>query len=346
MNAQLANDIQKREKQLLAERLSLRTDAEDRAIDETDRKMTEAHLATRFDAGETPWLTRQLLAMKAKVYEYVYADLKLRSVVSTNPEKDPWAVKVAYQEIDAYGSAKIIGPNAKIIPRVDVHGTETQSPIVTVAAAYGFELHEMKAAARQNGPKLSAQKPKAARRAVDETVNTILATGDTDSGLKGLFNHSSVTATAGSLDWSASTARQIFDAVMTHKNTVLTNTKGKFPVTKIGLPLSEYAAIEVLPWGSVIGSDPVYTTLTVLQHLKANLPGVEFFWDLALESISASKRMILFNDDSDVVEAEIPLDFEVLPPQVQGLDTVYHCVSRCGGIVVRQPKAMLYITGL
>lgn len=323
MNAQLAADILKREKHLLAQ-----------------------HLESRFDAGETPWLSRQLLAMKSKVYEYVYADLKLRQLVKTNPESDPYAAKVAYQEVDQFGVAKIIGPNAKIIPRVDVNGTETQSPVVTVAASYGFEYHEMKAAARPGGPQLSARKPKAARRAIDEAINTILATGDTDSGLKGLFNHSSVTATAGGLTWSSATAKQIFDAVMTHKNTVLTNTKAKFPVSKIVLPLSEYARIQVTPWGSTIGSDAVYTTLTVLKMLQENLPGVTFDWDLSLESVASSKRMVLMNDDADVVEAEVPLEFEVLPPQVQGLDTVYPCVARCGGIIVRQPKAMLYITGL
>ena len=127
-----------------------------------------------------------------------------------------------------------------------------------------------------------------------------------------------------------------------------TDTKGRYGSSgvKVLLPLSEYARIQVMPWGYTIGADPVYNDLTVLKFLQTNLPGVEFVPSVVLESVSGSKRMVVLVNDPDVVEGEIPLDFEVLPPEVDGLETKYICLARCGGVVVRQPKAMRYLTGI
>lgn len=302
-------------------------------------------LASRLDAGETPFVTRELLAIKARLFEIKYPDLVARTLIPIASDTNVGADSVAYHELDMTGAAKIIGPNAKDLPRVDVKVQETITPVKSLGAAYGFEWHEMNAAAERRKP-LPEWKARAARRAIDQGIDDILSEGDTDSGLKGFVNHSSAGSTGATGNWSGLTALQIYNDVSTCINTILTDTKGMFPVTHVALPISEYARISVLPWGSLIGADTLNTTLTVLNMLKANHPGVTFLPWYRLESISASKRMVAWHNSPDVLEGEVPLDFQVLPPEPQGLDIVYNCVARCGGIVLRQPKALRYVTGL
>jgi hypothetical protein len=326
--------------------------AEIQAQLDLEKRVTKSVLETRFDAGETPYLSRQLLAMKSKLYEIKYSDLVARTLIPVDTTVDPGATKIAYEEVDQFGRAKIIGPNAKVIPRVDVQGTETQTPVVTLAAMYAFEWHEMKAAATaaRNGSRISLpeRKPKAARRAIDEAIDELLWIGNSDAGITGLANHASVTSTASGANWSTYTAKQIYDVIITALNLIKTDTKGRYgrQNVKIMLPTSEMARIAVMPWGYTIGADPVYNDLTVLKFLQTNLPGVEFVESYMLESVSGSKRMVILTNDEDVIEGQIPLEFEVLPPEQDGLETKYICVARCGGVVVRQPKAMRYVTGL
>jgi hypothetical protein len=295
-------------------------------------------LETRIDAGETPFVTRELLQIKARLFEIKYPNLIARTLIDVATDTDPGADSVAYHELDMTGAAKIIGPNAKDVPRADVKISESSSPVKTLASSYGFEWHELKAAAFARKP-LPEWKARAARRAIEQGIDDVLSEGDTDSGLKGLVNHSSVTSTAATGNWSGLTASQIYDDLGDNANTVLTDTKGMFPVTHIGLPVSEYARIQKKTWGTD-------TNITVLAFFKANFPGVTVFPWYRLESVSGSKRMIMYHKSPEVVEGEIPLDFEVLPPEAQGLDVVYNCLARCGGVVVRQPKAMRYVTGL
>jgi hypothetical protein len=297
-------------------------------------------LESRLDAGETPFVTRELLAVKARLFEIKYPTLIARTLMPIATDTDPGADTIAYHELDATGAAKIIGPNAKDIPRVDVKISESTSPVKTLGAAYGFEWHEMKAAAFARKP-LPMWKAQAARRAIEQGIDDVLAEGDTDSGLKGLVNHSSVTSAGATGNWSGLTAAQIVTDVNTALLTVLSDTKGIFPATKCLLPVTEYARIAMTPWSSTGASDT-----TVLKFLQANNPGVQFIPWYRLESVSGSKRMVVYNDSSEVLEGEIPLDFEVLPPEAQGLDLVYNCLARVGGVVLRQPKAMRYITGL
>lgn len=301
-------------------------------------------LASRLDAGESPFVARELLALKARLFEIKYPDLKALGILQgagcLAVDTDPGAENVAYHELDMTGAAKIIGPNAKDIPRADVKIAESTTPVKTLAAAYGFEWHEMKAAAMARKP-LPEWKGRAARRTIDQGIDDIFAEGNTDAGLKGMVNHASVTAVGATGNWSGLTNAQILDDIADNINTVFTDTKEIFPVTDVWLPSSEWARLKKVPWSATGASD-----FSVLSFIMENFPEVKFHSWYRLESISGTKRMVMGHMSPDVLEGELPLAFEVLPPQAKGLDIEYICLARCGGITLRQPKAMRYVTGL
>lgn len=295
----------------------------------------------RCDAGESALAARALLQVKAKTYDIKYPGLKAREYIPMSTDTDPGAEAIAYHQYDQYGAAKIISNNAKYLPRVDVSMAEFTSPVKTLGASYGYSWLDLKRAARAGVP-LTEMRARAARRAIEQGIDDVMSVGDEPSGLEGFTNHSAVHIGAAGGAWSGRTALQNYTDLQTVYDLVNNQTKGIHQVSDIIMPVSAYNFITSQPWATT-ASD-----LTVKKFFEQNHPGCRLssWYRLATAGAGSTTRLIAYARDPEVVEGQLPLDFEQLPPEAQALEYVVNCMARVGGVQIRYPLAVEYVDGL
>jgi len=299
----------------------------------------------RFDAGETDFIVRQLLAVKAKLYQVEYPTLLARQIIPMASDVDAYAEAITWQVEDQIGEADFVSDDADDLPDVDVEiGEATPTPIKTIGVQYGYSWLALQRAAQSKAP-LPTRRALAARRKVAEKVEVCLRSGASNGKVPGFLNSALITpiAAAGLYASGGLTAEQIVADISKHITGIETDTLGLHRATDVLLPLTTMAYIKTTPWNSTNASN-----VTVLDFLKANFPGVTFTGWYALEAAGAgpSKRMVVFEKNLDVVEGQLPLDFYEFTPQARGLGIKVPCLARCGGTIVRLPKAIRYVDGV
>jgi hypothetical protein len=146
----------------------------------------------RFDANETAWTDRQATQIRSKLFEVVYPDLKALQLIPLATDIAAEPGPYVYNVLDMVGEAKVIASGADDLPRVDVSASERSGKVVPIGASYGWDVFELRKAARLQFP-LSERKGRAARQAVARQVDKMLASGQTASqtglGLDGFINN-------------------------------------------------------------------------------------------------------------------------------------------------------------
>lgn len=301
----------------------------------------------RFDANETAFLERQLTYLRAKAFEVQFADNLARSFVPMATDIPADASTYAFPVWTRTGKAKVIANGAKDIPRIDLEVQEITGKVHTLGAAYGYELMELRSAAR-TGTDLQNMKPRAARMAIEDELDQMLAFGQTATqtslGVTGLCNNAGVGVETNNFTvWAAGDTA---DALVAELNSVpaemaetVKQAAGLLPDTLLLAPVN-YNIIAQKRMGD--GSD-----MTVLKWFLANNPYIKSVapWH-KLSTANAGgngARAICYRRDPNVLEGVLPLDFEQLAPQADGLELVVNCIARAGGVKVYQPTAMLYL---
>ena len=301
------------------------------------------HSTQHFDAGETDFIVRQLLAIKPKLYSAEYPTLRAMDFIPMASDVDAYAEAITYQMTDGYGQAKMVSNDADDLPDVDVStGEAAPTPVKTIAAKYGYSWLDLQRAAKQRAP-LTTRRAERARKAVAEQIDVTLRAGNTDAKVPGFINSSLITPQAAAGNYGALTAQQVVADINTNLNAIPTNTKGVHEATAVLLPISTMLYLNTTPWSTTGQSD-----LTIMDFLKKSHPGVTFDQWYALEQAGASnvKRMVIYDKNPDVVEGQLPLNFYEFPPQAKGLRLEVPVLARCGGTIIRFPAAMRYVDGV
>jgi hypothetical protein len=299
----------------------------------------------RFDANETAFLERQLTAVRTKVFEVVYPDLKARSFVPIATDIPASADTYAFPVLDRVGEAKIISKSGKDIPRVDVNVREVTGKVYTIGDAYGWNVYELREAARVNVP-LTEWKARVARDAIERQIDQLLAFGYTDSQqsglhISGLINNAAVEA-AGITDldnWvqGTTTGQAMVDEMMAFTNAIVIGSSEKFIPDTLAMPTTRY---NIFATTRLADSD-----MTALRWFLQNSPyikNVAQWHKLDGAGAGGLDRAIAYKRDPSVLEGVIPQEFEQFPPQQDGLDLVINCTARGGGVKIYQPSAVAY----
>lgn len=305
-----------------------------------------------FDAVESTSFARQLLRVRAGLFERTYPELKAQRLIPRNTDCTPADEQYTYQVADEYAATGTGSSYAEAAPRADISFREaTPISIRPITAAYGFSFQEGRAAA-QNGSNLPARKGNAARRAIAMEVNRVLTYGDTKKygvtmyGLTNIPSANTFTVAAadsdGSTKFKSMTPVEVLAVLNGAPSKVVTDSNDvEHPDTML-LPLTDFEYIASTKLGD--GSDTTILKhfLTVSQHitsvegwyaLEANIGGV---WS------STQKRIVVYAKDSDVLEYILPVEFEQFAPQIEGMETVTNCHARIAGVIAYRPKGVLY----
>ncbi len=307
----------------------------------------------RLDAGESMFFTRQQEHIEQRLYETRFPDNKGRSFVPTIAGVPDSAPVYTWRKFTKVGKAKTVRDGAGDLPRADAYGEESSQQINAIGASYGWNLFEIKEAARVNTP-LQQMKADAARLAIETKIDEVIANGETFDGTnywcRGLLNQAStttftpVTKSKGGLTWANATADEMVADVGGTVQALISALKGIAPYDRFNfiVPLEQYQLAAHKRMGD--GSD-----MTVLKYIQTNLPGVASFdsWYRCDQAGAGGlDRMVAYVKDVQVIGSLIPMEFTVLPYQQRGMNFEVDTVARIGGCVSPMPVAICYTDGI
>jgi hypothetical protein len=245
------------------------------------------------------------------------------------------------------GVAKLLASYSEDLPRADVKANEETFSVRGLGASYGYNLQEIRAAAKA-GVALDAKKAAAARRAIEVQIDRILALGDTATGLKGLLNQTNALTytvpadgTGASALWTAKTPALIVRDMVGICEYIIAQTNEIEAPNMLLLPRAQYTLIRTTRFDT--NSDK-----TILQWFQATYPSVmvDTWYRMKGAGAGATDRMMAYTMSPDHLQGSVPQEFEQLPVQERGLEFVVPCHARIGGVQAYYPMAIAYGDGI
>lgn len=306
--------------------------------------------AVAADANEAYFFARQLEHIKARTFDIKYAAFNALRVLPVSSEAGPGAETITYEQYDQVGLAKLIASYADDLPRADIKGREFMTKVRSIGSSYGYNVQEIRNA-QMAGKSLESERAAAARRSVDQKMNSLAWLGDDAHGLQGFFSAStnipnnlatadgngSATTFASKIDDPDKIIRDVNELI----NDIETDTKGVHRANYVMMPIDQYALLNSTPRSST-------TDTTVLQFLRNNNPGVTFeaIHEMSGKGAGSTDVMVAMERSNEVIEVEVPQPFEQFPVQERGLEFVVPCHARFGGVSIRYPLAINIVRGI
>lgn len=304
---------------------------------------------SNLDAAESAFFLRELEHVKAKTYDIKYDKFKARDLIPVSREAGPGAESIVYQWFSMVGIAKIIADYADDLPRADVAGAETSSPVKSIGDSYGYSVQEIRAAQRAGRP-LNQRKASAARRAISVVEESIASLGDSQTGLGGLLNNANVTTvvaatkTAGGTTWAVATATELLADLQTLFNTIYAATNGHEAPDTIVVPAPQYAILATTPINTI--SDKTVLEFFLEKYRALGVRSVESWSECELAGTGSTDLALAYVRNPDYCTLEIPQDFEQFPEQQRNLEYVVPCHERIGGVLIYYPVAFASLYGI
>jgi hypothetical protein len=297
----------------------------------------------RLDANETYAIARAFQAVESKVYDLKYPTLAGRDVVPPSLETiGPMADSVSYFVWTETGMADFYDAMSDELPSVDVYAKEVVSPIRPIGTSYRYTDEDVLKAARMVRA-LPVAKATAARRAIEQKIDYILAYGDADRGIPGALNNANVTDLSASITggWANLTPTQILADFQVLINGVASQSKEIHQVNRVVLPTGVFGLLNSKPRSD--SSD-----MTILAWLRANFPGISIMSWNKLNGIGAgaTDRIMVGEFTSENIDRIISQEFQQLPPQAVNMAFNVPCKAKIGGARIRYPLAFVYADGV
>jgi len=307
-------------------------------------------VAHKFDANETLFMQGQMESIEAKLYEFKKKELRYRMFVPVSNRDHPGAESITYRMYDMVGMARVISNYADDLPRADVFGKEFTQAVKGLGSSFGYSTQEIRTAAMNNTP-LDAMKAAASRRSIHEKESAICWNGDPASGLKGFLDNENVPLLAtptgsGGYTWLLKTPDEIIKDVRLMVTQIRTQSKAVHAGDTLLLPIAQYDILANTPRSTL-------SDMTILEFLTK--PGNSF----GLTTISwlideldnaftggTEDAAVMYENSPEVLEQRIPLEMITHPVQEKGLEMKIPVESRHGGVVIRYPLAIVFMTGI
>jgi len=302
----------------------------------------------KLDAAESVFFKRELEYVKSKSYDVKHKALKAFTLIPISQEADNGATEITYESYDKIGFAKVIADYATDFPRVDVYGTQNTVKIKGLGASYGYSIKEIRSA-RRAGKNLNARRIETARRAVEQKMNNIAWSGDSDYNIQGLIDYPGITeytvpadGTASSKLWSAKTPDQIVRDVTGLVSAVIAPTNGLEEPDTLLLPIEQYEYIANARMTD--GNDK--TIMTYILENNPHISRIEWLNELDGAGVGGTDRMMVYPMDERNLTFEIPQMFEMFDADKEGMTYKVPCHAETAGVIVYYPASIAYGDGI
>lgn len=312
--------------------------------------------AIRIDAGESGYLSRELLQKLRGVKEVKYAELKGRQLVPVSNEVNAGAEQYSYEIFDRTGAAKLGSSYEGRAPRADIKVAEVLGKVDVIRMAFGWNVQDLRAAAF-SGRSLPTSRGMACRAAMEFGVDENIANGILNTPLKGLINNASVpvytsdgnsgsnTLTGMTGDWATATAAEIVEDINLLIGAVRVATLEIHMQEKqvdIALPTAAFNAIASKAYSDLLPE----TVLAVVLKMNPWVRSITSWARLTGAGVSSRDRAIFYTKDPMNLEAQIPLEIMQHPPEPVALEFLVEMESRVAGVSVYYPKSAAYLDGV
>lgn len=314
------------------------------------KPMVEETVGRRLDANETLFLQRQLESIEANLFKQKLKELKYRLHIPVSNRDNPGANTITYRLITMIGMARIIANGASDLPDASAFVQEFTAKVVSIAVKFGFSTQDLRAAAMTN-MSLETIGSDAARRSVRERESGIAWNGDEQHNIQGFINHPNVPvvaapAGAGGIPWVDKTADELIFDVGLGVTTVRDQSRGTQNADTLLLPIPQYNLIAQLPRS--VNSDTTVLEFITKPGNAFGLKTVDWLPDELVNAFTGGTEdgAIFYEKDPEVLEQRIPLEMQILPVQIKGLNFEFPVEARNGGVVVRYPLGIMFLTGI
>lgn len=292
------------------------------------------------DAGESYFLSRELLDLEARAYDIKYAPRTWEASIPADTTVDPGAETTSYTMYDRVGNARVGGRYGDDAPRVDVDLAEFINPVVPIFDSYGYNIQELRAAAKARRP-LDTAKAQVAREAIDDQIDRLAWLGDTQSGFTGLANSAAVqTSSVITGNWSSTaTGDQILADLNKLIMELYTNSLQTWEADSVVFCPADYMIVSQKPRAT--GTDR--TVLEAFLAANTKIQNVYVSHRLTTAGSGGTKRVIAYRKDPAVLQLPIPIRFNQLPPEPRNFAFVINCEGRVGALKLRYPRAVRYL---
>ena len=309
----------------------------------------------RFDSAEdaSVFFARELDYIKSQTYDVLYPEFTALSLFPVSSEVNVGAESITFYSYDKVGMAKIIHNYATDLPRADVYGRPTTSPIKTIGDAYGYSNQEMRAS-RMAGKSLDVRKADSAKYAIDYQINRIAWSGDEESNLMGVLTPTNdipifmlpTNAAGTSTRFVDKTPQEKLADVSAMVRFTATLTKSVERPDTLALPTDAYLNLFDEPRSDASDLSVGEWILKNVPRLKAIVEAPELNADSEITPYPGIGTGFMFKKDPKKFTVEIPLPFYQYPVQPRNLEFVIPCESRMAGTLIYYPLSMLIIPGV
>lgn len=313
-------------------------------MDEAMHEVLDVARQLRLDANETAVFSRQLEFIKTRTFDIKYPNLKARQFIPTSNEAPNSADTITYRVWDQYGMAKIVANYADDLPLVDVTASETTVPVKSLGDAYQYSVQDLRISAA-TGANLDTRRASMARRAIEAAIDQIAAKGVPGTTMTGFLNNPNVPIVAPDTgSWSAATdPADIIADLNKLVNYVITTTGQVHTPNTLLFDTASFAMLTTRP----MGADFNNTVMKTFLNNNPYITSVDQWTKLdTADADGTGPRLVAYVKDPEVLELEIPQEFEQFPPQARNLTFIVNCHARIGGVSIRYPLAMAYMDGI
>jgi len=302
----------------------------------------------RLDRGESAYFARELEYVKTRTYDAKLKELKALTLIPINNDAGPAATRITYRRYTGVGFAKIISDYAKDFPRVDVYGVEESIKVHSIGDSYGYNIQEIREAAKVPGLGLELRRATTARRAHEEKFNDLALRGEKENNIHGLLDYPGITestfpadGTGGSTQWRFKDEDQILRDLDILVNAVMLPTFGREVPDTLVLPLASYNYLKNKRLGD--------NETTLLKYIMNNFEDIKrILWlnELTGAGANGSDRALIGMFDEEHITLEIPQPFEQFDYTQENMEFTIPCHSRCAGVIVYYPMAFAFVDGI
>lgn len=289
------------------------------------------------------FITPQQLRIEAGVYQTRYPAFDYASLMPVDTSGDMWEAGSIFYSGDIAGKAEFFSGRANDFPFADVSATMFERANHMAAIGYEWSTGELIRAAR-SGRNLTADKANAARRVSEQFIYNIALSGSAEKNWTGLINTAAV-PTVVTAAWVGGTTT---DVILSDVNAVLLApgiaTRDVYPSDVLILPPSAYQYLA----GRLVPN----TNTTVLEFIRtqnaiSTITGrpIEFksAYELETAGTGATRRMIAYARDPNVVQFHLPGPWQLLAPfQRSTLNYEVAGIMNLGGTEFRIPAGAAY----
>jgi hypothetical protein len=294
------------------------------------------------DSDALGYLVSQLEYIEPKVWEKKYTPIIYDELVPVSFEAGEWATSIAVHYMDGVAEGRFIGSAGDDIPFTRIDTGRDQVNVAYGGIGFEYTMEELRQAAHLQRP-LDTLLMSKARRGYEEHAQRVAFNGDTDRGLEGLLNHSSV-PTAGAASTFAAAANPDAIAAIVNEpiSQIFDQSNGVEMADTVLLPIARFNTI------ATTRIDVAGAIVTVLEYIRQNNSYTAMSGNpLNIRGIpQLTDSMVVYSSNEDVMVMHIPLPLRFVPPQPMNLKVRVPGEYKIAGLEMRYPGAVRYRTGI